>query len=236
VPGAPLSIIGLVALPWTGRSPSLRPLVLVAILLFLITSLLFPVSTTWGTFLHAAGAVHVLLVISALLALDRLIVWVGVRRGWTRPVAWLAPALTLSGALLFSALLLPSFGSGSVGTQRTFAVLARQLHDAGVIMPSQTVQRFATRLITDYPIWLPYVTGTPALALPHEPPLAVADLAHGLGASYVVVVSADHPFRSAVASGGPGGNCFEPVGLPTLVDPDDAKAVADVRVYRVVCP
>ena len=30
---------------------------------FLVTSLVFPVATTWGTFLHAAGPVHVLLVV-----------------------------------------------------------------------------------------------------------------------------------------------------------------------------
>ncbi|HET7472955.1 MAG TPA: hypothetical protein VFJ71_07510 [Candidatus Limnocylindrales bacterium] len=235
VPGAPLSFIGLVALPWTGRSVALRPLVLVSILLFLITSLVFPVSTTWGTFLHAAGAVHVLLVISALLALDRLIVWVGARRGWTRPVAWLAPALTMSGASLFSALLLPTFGDGSVGTARTFAVLHRQLQVA-IAIDDRPASRFpAPRVITDYPIWLPYVTDASGIALPHEPPISVVDLGHRLGAGYVVVVSADHPFPAAVASRALGWDCFEPVDLPTPPDPDDARAVADVRAYRVVC-
>jgi hypothetical protein len=68
LPGAPLSLIGLIGLPWVVRLRSLRPLLIVSAAIFLITSLLFPVSTTWGTFLHAAGAVHVLLIISALLA------------------------------------------------------------------------------------------------------------------------------------------------------------------------
>jgi hypothetical protein len=231
VPGAPLSFIGLIALPWTGRANALRPLVVVAILLFVITSLVFPVSTTWGTFLHAAGAVHVLLVISSLLALDALIVRVGRWRGWTRPVAWLAPALTLSGALLFSALLLPSFGSGSEGTARTFAVIERQLASADLgpdVPPTAPV-------ITDYPIWLPYVTGRPGRALPFEEPSSVADRAYHLDAKLVGVVSREHPFPGRVAAGAPGSDCFQAVPLAPPPDPDDARAVADVRLYRFVC-
>jgi hypothetical protein len=231
VPGAPLSFIGLIALPWTGRSPALRPLVVVAILLFLITSLVFPVSTTWGTFLHAAGAVHVLLVISSLLALDALIVRVGRMRGWTRPVAWLAPALTLSGALLFSTLLLPSFGAGSRDTARTFAVLERQLATAA----SAGLAPAAGPVITDFPIWIPYVTGRPGLALPYEAPSSAADLAYHLGASLVVVVGGEHPFPGRVAAGEPGSDCFQPVELAPPGDPADARAVADVRAYRFVC-
>jgi hypothetical protein len=231
VPGAPLSFIGLIALPWTGRANALRPLVVVAILLFVITSLVFPVSTTWGTFLHAAGAVHVLLVISSLLALDALIVRVGRWRGWTRPVAWLAPALTLSGALLFSALLLPSFGSGSKGTARTFAVIERQLASADV---GPDVPAMAP-VITDYPIWLPYVTGRPGLALPFEDPSSVADLAYHLDAKLVLVVSGEHPFPARIAARAPGSDCFQQVPLDPPTDPDDARAVADVRLYRFVC-
>ena len=60
------------------RSGALRPLVIVSVLTFLVTSLVFPVATTWGTFLHAAGAVQVLLIVSALMALDTLIARVGV--------------------------------------------------------------------------------------------------------------------------------------------------------------
>jgi hypothetical protein len=229
VPGAPLSFIGLVALPWTGRAIALRPLVLVAVLLFLITSLVFPVSTTWGTFLHAAGAVHVLLMISALLALDRLIVWVGARRGWTHPVAWLAPALTLSGALLFSALLLPSFGEGSAATKREFVDLDSRLDALGVTADP------AHPVITDYPIWLPYTRGGTALALPFEPPTSVLDLARRFGATTVVVLSAGHPFRSAIATGADGAECFSDVTPPPTpaLGGDDADTL---RVYRVVCP
>ena len=108
--GLPISVIGLAALPWFGRGRALRPLVLFSALTFAITTLLFPVATTWGTFLHAAGAIHVLLIITCLMALDWLIAAVGIRRSWTRPVAWLAPTLTVFGAVLFSLAALPAFG------------------------------------------------------------------------------------------------------------------------------
>jgi hypothetical protein len=232
VPGAPLSYIGLVALPWLLRTRALQPLVLVSGVIFLETSLLFPVSTTWGTFLHAAGAIHVLLMISALLALDRLIVAIGRRRGWTRPVAWLAPALTVSGALLFSAVVLPSFGAGSVSTQRTFEALDRQLELAGV-GPSG---RMTAPVITDAPIWLPYVAGGTGLALPFEPASSVLDLARHFHATTIVVVSRDHPFPATVAAGGPDAACFEPIDIGIPPDPLDAKALAGVRVYDLVCP
>ena len=233
IPGAPLSIIGLVGLPWLVRTRALQPLVLVSGAIFLVTSLLFPVSTTWGTFLHAAGAVHVLLVISALLALDRLIVAVGRRRGWTRPVAWLAPALTISGALLFSTMILPTFGDGSVSTQRTFAALDRQLATARIVVAND---RRDAPIITDAPIWLPYVTGKPALALPYESAASVLDLAHHFEARTVVVMSPDHPFGTAVSAGGSAAACFAPVDLGVPADPADATALAGVRVWRVVCP
>ena len=48
-------MIGILALPWQARDRALRPVVLISAIAFLVTSLLFPVATTWGTFLHAAA-------------------------------------------------------------------------------------------------------------------------------------------------------------------------------------
>ena len=132
IPGAPLSLIGLIALPLVARLRSLRPIILVGGITFLVTSLVFPVATTWGTFLHAAGPVHVLLVIAALVGLDRLIAAVGRRRAWTNPVAWLAPALTVSGAVLFTAVLFPSFGGNSRVIEARYRALTTQLQTAGM--------------------------------------------------------------------------------------------------------
>ena len=158
---------------------------------------------------------------------------VGRRRGWTNPVAWLAPALTVSGALLFTAVLLPTFGGGSAATARTFDVLDRELVAAGVAPESELHPR---PIITDAPIWLPYVAGGTALALPHEPAASVLDLAGHFLARTVVIVDPAHPFPATLAAGGPGAACFAPVTLGIPADPVDARAIAGVRVYRIVCP
>jgi hypothetical protein len=226
-PGAPLSIIGLIGLPWVARLRSIQPLLLVSIVVFLVTALLFPVSTTWGTFLHAAGAVHVLLIVSALLALDALIAAVGRRRGWTRPVAWLAPTLTVAGSLLFSAALLPAFGAGSDSTARTFTDLSQRLSSAGVSTDAGPV-------ITDFPIWVPYVHGGTALALPHEPASSVLDLARHFGSTTVAILGADD-LRAELATGSADAQCFDdvtPPGTPVLGGHDSDT----LRIYRIVCP
>jgi hypothetical protein len=230
VPGAPLSFIGLIGLPWIVRTRALQPLLLVSVVVFLVTGLVFPVSTTWGTFLHAAGAVHVLLVISALLALDRLIVAIGRRRGWTRPVAWLAPALTVSGALLFSAVLLPSFGGASAATARQLEALDRQMAAAGL-----PIDRIGP-VITDAPIWVPYVGGGAGLALPFESPESVVDLGRHFHATVVVVTNGEHPFPGFLAAGAPGSACFEAVDIGQPADPAMARALDGTHVYRLVCP
>jgi hypothetical protein len=229
LPGAPLSFIGLVGLPWVLRDRPLQPLLVVSGLIFLVTGLVFPVSTTWGTFLHAAGAIHVLLIVSALLALDALIAWIGRQRAWHRPVAWLAPTLTVSGAILFSTVLLPSFGADSSATSRVFVAVDEQLDAAGV--PPDP----AHPVITDAPIWLPYTRGGTALALPRESPGSVLDLAHRFGATAVLTTDGSNPFEAALAGGGMAAGCFEPVSLigTPLLSAEDPN---NLRLWRIVCP
>jgi 4-amino-4-deoxy-L-arabinose transferase-like glycosyltransferase len=228
--GMPISVIGLAALPWFGRGRALRPLLVFSALTFTITTLLFPVSTTWGTFLHAAGAIHVLLIITCLMALDWLIAAVRVRRSWTRPVAWLAPTLTVFGAVLFSLAALPSFGGGSRETQSHYAALAVALRDTGVPLDAQHP------VITNFPIWLAETLRIPALALPDEPAASVASLAAAFpGTSLVVVDGRDEGrYPAAFDSGEPGTACFQELALDATGA--GAPLLADTRVFRVVCP
>jgi hypothetical protein len=220
--GTPISAIGLVALPWTARGTVLRPLLLFSILTFVLTTLLFPVSSTWGTFQHAAGAIEVLLAITAVLALDGLIERVGRIRGWTRPVAWLGPALTISGGLLLSAVLLPLDGQNARDTAARFAALPPALAAAGVPLTT------ADPVITDTPIWLAEATGHEALALPDEPPASVLDLAHHFGAAVLIVQTDNGGQWPAVASSSAAdAPCFMPVPVPAL---------PGVAVFRIVCP
>ncbi len=236
-----LVLLGIpLALPWTARILVLRPLVLFGAITFAATSLLFPVATTWGTFLHAAGPVHVLLVLSALVGLDRLLAAVGRRRGWTRPVAWLGSTLTVAGSLLFSAVFLPGFGVQAQAREREFGALRTAFEAVGTPLgegPGKTGP-----VITNFPIWLAYTSDAPALALPDEPPEAVVDLAAAFpGTRFLVVFGNEHGRWPAVLEGGPSRPsaavaCFEPLDLTAALPPAEAADLAEIRAWRIVCP
>lgn len=233
--GIPAAVVGLLALPWFARARALRPLLIVSVVTFVVTSLVFPVSTTWGTYLHAAGPGHVLLIISCLLALDAGIARLGRARGWTRPVAWLGPAATLVGSVLLSGVMLGSFGRGTVEVRDRFLALDVAMAEAGLPLGPTDGP-----IITDFPIWLADTTGNPSLALPEEPPADVLDLARAFPGTRAVVVleepDGERMWPGVLAEGGPGSACFAEV---PLVVPDDATlaaALEGTRVYRIGCP
>ena len=166
------------------------------------------------------------------MGLDRLIAAVGQRRRWTRPVAWLAPALTISGAALFAAVFLPAFGAGSRDAADRYRALDQQLTAAG--MPLATLGP----VITDFPIWLAMTSGGTALALPDEPVVSVLDLARTFkGARTLIVSGGEHRLWPAILdAGGAGTECFEEIRLTAPADPALAAAVDGTRVFRLVCP
>jgi hypothetical protein len=228
--GIPVSAIGLVALPWTARGRTIRALLLFAVITFTATTLLFPVATTWGTFLHAAGAIEVLLIVSAALALDDLVERLRASQGWTRPVAWLGPALMIPAALLFSVALLPAEGAAARATQARYAALPAALAAAGVPLNAQNGP-----VITDFPIWFAETTGHTAIALPNEGAESILDLAKTFGSSLMVVQDDNGgPWRDAADAGGPGAECFRNVPLPHLLATTDP--LKGVLVYSVGCP
>jgi hypothetical protein len=233
ITGFPVSFIGLVALPWFARLRSVAPLAVLSVTTFLVTSLVFPVSTTWGTYLHAAGPAHVLLIVSALLGLDRLIEWVGTKRGWTRPVAWLGAALTVSASALFLA---APTGMPFVGGQSQAFVTRYAAIDTALAAMRRPIAQEGP-IITNFPIWLGVATGAQALALPNESPASVADLASHFGSRLLVMVGDEHGDWPAVLDeGGPGADCFHELAVPVPADPKQAEALDDVRVFEVACP
>jgi hypothetical protein len=229
--GAPVSVIGLVVLPWTGRARALRPLLVFSIVTFAVTTLLFPVATTWGTFLHAAGPIHVLLVISCLLALDGLIVRVGRWRGWTRPVAWLGPALAVFASGVFTVVYVPGFGAQSAATQREYEALAAAFEARGTPLAT------AGPIVTDYPIWLWYADGGSALALPDEPPSSVLAIARAFpGTQYLVIRGDWGIWPDVLESGAPEADCFQEFPLVVPGDTAANEALGDTRAWRIECP
>jgi len=227
VPGAPIAVVGLVALPWASRFRALRPLLVLALITFLVTTLVFPVQTRWGTFLHASVPAAVLLLVAGLAGLDEELAWVGRRRGWTRPVAWLAPLFAVFGALLFMVPGVIAYGSQARGTEAAYVDLGRRMAAAGVPLDG------AAPVIANHPIWLAEVHRVPALALPDEPAASVLDLARAFGAR-VVVVDGDQGGWPARLATDPDAACLEAVPLPAPAE--GAARGAEFRVYRVACP
>ncbi len=227
VPGAPIAVVGLLALPWAARARALRPLLVLALLTFLVATLVFPVQTRWGTFLHASVPASVLLLVAGLAGLDECLAWVGRRRRWTRPVAWLAPLFAAFGALLFMVPGVIAYGAQARGTEAAYADLARRMATAGVPLEG------AGPVIANHPIWLAEVSRISALGLPDEPVASVVDLARTFGAR-LLVLDGDHGGWPGRLASDPDAACLEPVALPPAAE-GEARA-AEFRVFRVACP
>jgi len=230
VPSFPIGLIGLLRLPWTIRIRALRPLLVVSLLTFWVTTLVFPVATTWGTFLHAAGPVHVLLIIACLLGLDALFARLSTWRGWTNQVAWLGATLTVASAVLFS-LTLAGYGRQSADVANRYQAIDAQMAEIG-----RPLDAAAGPVISDFPIWLAYQAGIHTLALPDEPPSSVVDLAaHFAGTHYLVISDQHGSWPAVLASGAPQASCFHEVQLGVPGDPAAAAALAGTRVFEIGC-
>jgi hypothetical protein len=231
--GIPLALVGILALPWQARDRALRPVVLLGATTFLVTSLLFPVATTWGTFLHAAVPLHVLLIVSALGALDGGLARLARRMAWTRQVAWTGAVLAAGGSALFAVALLPAVATGARDTQRAYVVLAREMAAIGAPFDG------SHPVMHDFPIWLAETQRVPTLALPDESPSNVLDLATDprFDARWLIIGKEEHGAWPAVLSAGsdPAARCFVEVKLPVPDDPADARAIATFRVWRIGC-
>jgi len=227
LPGMPVVAVGLAGLPWIARSRSLRLLAASAVATFAITTLVFPVQTTWGTYLHAAAPAHVLLIVSGLACLDAGLAWVGRRRAWTRPVAWLGPLFGGAGALLFLGLGVPSYGGSAAGTEARYTALTERFAALGdPLDPNVPV-------IANHPIWVAEANRIHALALPDEPVSSVLEIARTFGARYVVL-DGTHGTWPALLVADPDARCLTPVALPPVAGV--SAGTADFTVYRVACP
>ena len=230
--GLPVSALGVIALPWQARGYVMRPLVALSLVMFLVTSLLFPAATQWGTFLHAAAPVHVLLVLSGILALDAAGAWLGQRMHWERTVTWVGALGSVAVSLMFSAVLLPSYGQGSRDTARHFEELGARMAAIG-----HPLDRSAGPVISNFPIWMAETQRVDSLGLPDEPPADVLDLAaHFDGTKLLVLVgTAGSHWPADLRSGQPGADCFKPLDLGPYTGPGK-DPLAETTVYAIDCP
>lgn len=188
VPAAPLVILGTLAIVLMRRSPALRsasPLVVLLLsgtLTFLATSILFPVATRWGTFLHASGPLLVGLGVAAALGIDGAVAWISARRQWAKPNV-LLPALLIAGlglplAGLHVQLLATQTASAHDDLRAMASAVAAQPEAAHPTRP----------IVTDHPIWLAEAMRRSTLALPDESPADVWRLTQDFGAPLVAIL------------------------------------------------
>jgi hypothetical protein len=232
IPIGPIGLLGLLALPWSGRRAPLMPLALNSIILFFATSLLFPVATTQGTFLHSSLAAQVLLGIGSLLALDAALVKIGRIRHWTRPVAWIGPALAICSLLPLCYLVVASMSRQSRETANRYEILATAMSDAGIPLDN------SHPVVTDHPIALEYATGNRAVALPEESPDSVLALAQLFDARLVIVADApDRPWPAIVESTNSQSKCFREVDLTDYygMNVEDRSLMAGIHVFVIDC-
>jgi hypothetical protein len=217
VPAGPIAALGLLTVVVGLRRRGVRPLGALAVLLgagaitYAATSTLFPVATLWGTFEHAAGPLHVGLVVAALIGADAFVARVREWRNWPRANAWLAPAaLALVG--------LPICVLALAGAASSASADARRINDIAQVLPAALMRagvHTAAPLIADRPVWLSDALAAPVIALPDEPPDAIVQLAHDFDAGVVVVTEPRGSLPEALRSPA-GAACFTELTVPGM--------------------
>ena len=198
----PIGALGLLAWLTLGRSPAfvrptaLRALLLSGALTFVVTGLLFPVATLWGTFRHASGPLLLGLIVAASLGLDAVVARVRRWRRWERANAWLAPLVLLTLAIPVASIEVGVTARTTAGIQGRLDAASSALRSAGVFADAPRLgdpPAHRAALVSDWSIWLAEDLGRPVIALPDEPPRDVLRLAHDFGTGYVLVMSGGEP-------------------------------------------
>lgn len=236
LPALPIGLLGVAAVVALRRSPALgRPTALHALLLsglitFLVTSLVFPVATQWGTFLHASGPLLAGLIVASMLALDAALSRVRQGRGWSRANLWLGPAMALALVMPFG-LLQVSVLSAQAETREERVTAAadalERLPELAAAPRAGEAPRMRAALISDRPVWLAEALRRPVIALPDEPPRTVARLAADFGTRLVLIL--DERGRYPAAWFTPDGAACLAGPPERLLGPDDPALLLRLR-------
>jgi hypothetical protein len=202
IAAAPAGLVGLIALFAFRRSPALRQpsplaaLVLSGLLTYVVTTVVFPVASAWGTFRHGAGPLIVALAVLSVLAADAAIARLRRFRDWPRSNAFLAPLLLVAVTLPLTMLQVGLSGAAADAAERRFAAARAAVGGTpGVLM-------------SDQPIRLAEELRRPVLALPDEAPEHVRSLADRFDVSLLVILDSRGRYPAALDAGSPGSTCF----------------------------
>lgn len=221
VGAGPVAVVGLITVGAAlagrtrlARRGPLAMLLLSGVITFAATSVLFPVATLWGTFAHAAGPLHVGLIVAAVVGMDAFVARVRAWRSWPRSNSWLAPAALALATLPITSLAL-------VGAAHAAIKDAAHIQGFVGVLPTDPGV-----IVTDRPVWLSRALGRPALVLPDEPLASIEQLVNDFHAVAIVVTEprGDLPeaLRTPAAQ-----ECFGEVVGPSV---PEGSAVFTVRL------
>ncbi len=213
MPGLPSSVAGLAGVVLLWRARPVRLLIATAVVTFLADTLVFPVATLYGTFLHGSAPVLALLAIGAAdLAVG------GARWAIRHRHGGELAALMGAGATVWC---LVSTSSGV----SDYAVWANQIATRYAALADGLAASIAPNavVVATHPSWVWREAGYPAVVLPDEDAASVLSLAAAFHASVVAVDGVDGPWPDAAATT----HCLVPLDLPAAASP--------ITAYAVVC-
>jgi len=213
MPALPWSVVGLVGVALLWRARPLRLLLATAVITFLADTLLFPVATLYGTFLHGSAPVLALVAIGAADVAVGGARW-AMRHRYGGELAALAATGVAIWCLLGTAYGARDYAAWANGVGARYAALADGL---AASVASDAV------VIASHPSWVWREAGYPAVVLPDEDAASVLSLAAKYHATVVVVDGVDGPWPDAAATT----PCLVPLPLPPEAD--------GLTAFEVVC-
>jgi hypothetical protein len=213
MPALPWSVVGLAGVVLLWRARPIRLLIATAVLTFLADTLLFPVATLYGTFLHGSAPVL------ALLAIGTADLAVGAARWAMRHPNGAELAALTGGVAVVWCLLGTSFGAADYAAWANDVSTRYEALGDGLdasIAPDTVV-------IASHPSWVWRETGYPSVVLPDEDAASVLSLAAAYHASVVVVDGVDGPWPAAASTTA----CLVPLDLPATA--------RGITAFQVVC-
>ena len=204
VPGNVIVVAALLAIAFgwrRRRATTASPLVALlayGTICFVVTSVVFPVATLWGTFEHAAGPLFVCFAVLAVLGADAFVARVRQWRNWPRPNAGMAPAalLTLVGAISVVMLIFASVQA--FARERQIDAVARAV-ELTPYFPND-----GSLIASDRPMWLSDALDRPVAVLPVESVDKLAAYVHEFRPSAIVLVDDDRASADVVRALGCG--------------------------------